>query len=113
MTDLPTLVSELRAARPDLAVMVPTYGGPMAPFWWVRGEGDDCQESTARSIVNGVCAEALAKAGYADIFWHNNTKCYVWNNFGEHGDYIVPPCPDFTTALVRAVIALGKEADRG
>lgn len=109
MDNLSELVDRLRKARPDLAGQLPRRcecGQPECRTWTNHDGQDEFGAAMAENAVVGVCAKVLAKAGSADIFWHKHTNTYVWNNFDENGDYIVPPCPDFLTAIVSAVIAL-------
>jgi hypothetical protein len=107
--DLPGLVARLREKRPDLE------GLPEIHYehgWWCDGAYNDFRllNSTARAIVIGVCAEVLAEAGYGMVkygaVWH--AAPIIANRFQS-----MPRAPDFTTALVSAVIALAEEDRRG
>jgi hypothetical protein len=109
--DLPGLVARLREKRPDLKGRLPQRMGE----WWGDPPGKPgsaisfISPATARAIVIGVCAEVLAEAGYGMVkygaVWH--AAPIIANRFQS-----MPRDPDFTTALVSAVIALAEEDRR-
>ncbi len=104
--DLPGLVARLREKRPDLE------GLPEIHYehgWWCDGAYNDFRllNSTARVIVIGACAEALARSGWGMAY--DNDVWAARANVSPVKIGLMPESPDFTTAIVEAVIALAEK----
>jgi hypothetical protein len=109
--DLPGLVARLRERVPAMADRLPISKGGCV--WMVPAEGGLIIDrglilaATARQILAGVCAEVLAERRA-----HVETgagETIVFDQFDMEGAAVLASFPDFTTALVSAVIALAEE----
>ena len=98
-SDLPTLTARLREARPELAERLPEYDHD--DFWWIGS--DLIEESTARSILIGVCAEWIQDEYDAAVMHGLNDRDWVLMTpaMEIRRAFIAP---DYPSALVEAVI---------
>ena len=96
-SDLPTLIARLREARHELAERLPEYDHD--DFWWIGS--DLIEESTARSILIGVCAEWCAERAYTIEPWPDQRQWLVRREARVLG---LIAGGDYPSALVEAVI---------